>query len=233
MLYLHIVLKENYYPIIYLYMESRKDGSEIHRLKPMKKYDYSLFMKMYKLVKPVINNLLKGIDLKRYDVSKDILRDQFYDKMLYVFNKYYGEVDEEHLKANILRALSTYKLHLLKYAYNDKAEFNQKLKSFEDLFDDSKEYVDDNEEYRAKEYMYNLVKEYMDKNLSLDAKLVFECLISPPPFIEDHMKGNRITNILLVEFFELPKTRGSVRYISELRQDIDYWIDRARKELHF
>lgn len=215
--------------------ESRSDGSEIHRLKPMQEgYDERLFLKLYKLCKPVINNLVRGIDARRYNVSPDIIASQFYDKMLYVFNKYYGKVDEEHLKANILRALSTYKNHLLRYAYNDRAEFNQNLKSFEDLFDNDKEdYMDDDSETQAREEMLRLVNEYMKKNLSPDALLVWECITTPPPYIEENAKFGKITNILLAEFFNLPMTRSSVKYIGELREDIRYWIDKAREELHY
>lgn len=215
--------------------ESRSDGSEIHRLMPMQEgYDERLFLKLYKLCKPVINNLVRGIDARRYNVSPDIIASQFYDKMLYVFNKYYGKVDEEHLKANILRALSTYKNHLLRYAYNDRAEFNQNLKSFEDLFDNDKEdYMDDDSETQAREEMLRLVNEYMKKNLSPDALLVWECITTPPPYIEENAKFGKITNILLAEFFNLPMTRSSVKYIGELREDIRYWIDKAREELHY
>lgn len=215
--------------------ESRSEGSEIHRLKPMQEgYDERLFLKLYKLCKPVINNLVRGIDARRYNVSPDIIASQFYDKMLYVFNKYYGKVDEEHLKANILRALSTYKNHLLRYAYNDRAEFNQNLKSFEDLFDNDKEdYMDDDSETQAREEMLRLVNEYMKKNLSPDALLVWECITTPPPYIEENAKFGKITNILLAEFFNLPMTRSSVKYIGELREDIRYWIDKAREELHY
>lgn len=215
--------------------ESRNDGSEIHRLKPMQEgYDERLFIKLYKLCKPVIKNLVRGIDVRRYNVSSDIISSQFYDKMLYVFNKYYGKVDEEHLKANILRALSTYKNHLLKYAYNDKAEFNQSLRSLEDLFDNDKEdYLDDNSETQAREEMLVLVNEYMKKNLSSDALLVWECITTPPPYIEENANFGKITNILLAEFFNLPRTRSSVKYIGELKEDIHYWIDRAREELHY
>ena len=212
--------------------ESRSDGSEIHRLKPMQQgYDEKLFIKLHKLVKPVINNLVYRIDPRRFNVTSDILRDQFYDKMLYVFNKYYGTVDEEHLKANILRALSTYKNHLLKYAYNERSEFNQSLKSLDELFDNDKELTDDTEENKAKEELLNKVHAYMENNLSPDALLVWECITNPPPYIENNAKFGKITNILLAEFFDLPKTRTSVKYIGELRYDIQYWIERAKKGL--
>ena len=83
------------------------DGSELHRLKPMQEgYDQDLFNRLYKLCKPVIKNLVRQIDARRYNVTPDIIQSQFEDKMLFVFNKYYGKVSEEHLKANIFSEFS-------------------------------------------------------------------------------------------------------------------------------
>lgn len=216
--------------------QTSSDGSEIHRLKPMQEgYDTDLFNKLYKLVQPVIRNLVRGIDIRRLNTSQDILTSQFNDKMLYVFNKYYGTVDEEHLKANILRALSTYKNRILTYAYSEKAAFNQNIKSFEDLFDDSKEdFSDEQEEQeKVKSEMWNILKEYMLSNLSSDAKLVWEVMITPPPYVELNAKFGRITNTLLVDFFNLPKNRDSVRYIGELKEEVQEVMERAKKDLHY
>ena len=214
--------------------ENRSDGSEIHRLRPMQSgYDVKVFNRLFKICKPVIRNLTRQIDVRRFNITKDILGSQFQDKMLFVFNKYYGTVNEEHLKANILRALSTYKVHLLKYAYNEKAEFNQNLHSLEDLYDNSKELLDDMDEAKAKEEMIDMVNAYMKKNLSEDAYLVWEVVNNPPPYIENKARGSRITNILIAEFFNLPKTRKAVKYIGELREDISYWISQASKDLHY
>lgn len=212
------------------------EGSELHRLKVMSEdYDKKLFNKLYKLVQPVIRNLVRGIDVNRLNTSPDILTSQFNDKMLFVFNKYYGTVEEEHLKANILRALSTYKNHLLKYAYSEKATFNQNLESFEDLFDDSKEDFSDEleEQEKAKVEMWNLLKNYILDNLSPDAQLVWEVTLNPTPYIEMNAKYGRITNTLLVDFFDLPKTRDSVRYIGELKEEIQSVMEKAKKDLHY
>lgn len=208
------------------------DGSELHRLKPMQEgYDEELFNRLYKLCKPVIRNLIKQIDARRYNVTPDIIKSQFEDKLLFVFNKYYGKVSEEHLKANILRALATYKLHLLKYAYSEKAEFNQNLSSFEVLFDNSKEEIDDSDEVIFREELLQRVHDYMKVNLSDDAYMVWQVITNPPPYVEEHLVGGRITNRLIAEFFDLPKTRNSVRYIGELRKDIEYWMERAKEDI--
>lgn len=210
-----------------------KDGSELHRLTEMVEgYDQKLFNRLYKIVKPVIRNQVRGIDHKRFNVSPDILQSYFMDKFLFVFNKYYGTCSEEHLQANILRALTTYKNKLLRNAYGERAEYNQNLTSMEDLFDNSKELEDDSEETKAKEEQMQMIENYMQTKLSPDAFLIFQLISNPPEILvptED--RGKRISNITFVDFFEMPRTKSSVKYIAELRQDIDYWINQARIDL--
>ena len=210
-------------------------GSELHRLRPMQKgYDQKLFNRLYKTCKPIIRNLVKQIDYKRFNVTQDIIESYFWDKMIYVFNRYYGEVDNEHLKADIIRSLTTFKNKLLRSAYGEQAEINKGMSSFEELFDDSKELEDDTDAQKAKSEMLQMVYDYMNKHLSPDALLVFEVLMTPPPYIRERIRdGQRITNLLLVDFFDLPKNRNSVRFFTELREDIQYWEERAKKELHF
>lgn len=217
-------------------MRSRgNNGSELHRLKTMQEnYDQQMFLRLYKVCKPVIRNLTKQIDYKRYNLTPDIISSYFGDKMLYVFNKYYGTCSEEHLKARILASLSTFKNKLLRSAYGEQAEYNQSLFKLDDLFDNDKELEDDSEEEKAKSEMLEMMYDYMKDHLSIDAYMVFEVLLTPPPYIKERIKDSgRITNSLLVEFFDMPKTNSSVKYISELRSDIQYWEDRAKEELKY
>lgn len=217
-------------------MRSRgNNGSELHRLKTMQEnYDQRMFLRLYKVCKPVIRNLTKQIDYKRYNLTPDIISSYFWDKMLYVFNKYYGTCSEEHLKARILASLSTFKNKLLRFAYGEQAEYNQSLFKLDDLFDNDKELEDDSEEEKAKSEMLEMMYDYMKEHLSIDAYMIFEVLLTPPPYIKERIKENgRITNLLLVEFFDMPKTNSSVKYISELRSDIQYWEDRAKEELKY
>lgn len=210
------------------------NGSELHRLKPMQDYDEAMFNRLYKVCKPVIRNLTKQIDYKRFNLTPDIISSYFWDKMLFVFNKYYGTCSEEHLKARILSSLATFKNKLLRFAYGEVAEYNQNLFKLEDLFDNDKELEDDEEETKAKEDMLELLYDYMKANLSSDAYMLFEVLVTPPTYIKERMpESGRITNILLVEFFDMPRTKNSIKYISELKADIQYWEEKAKEELHY
>ncbi len=208
-------------------------GSELHRLKPMQEvYDVELFNRLHRICCPVIKRLSKQVDCKRFNLSEDIINSYFWDKMLFVFNKYYGTCSEEHLKARILSSLSTFKNKLLRSAYTEQAEYNQQLHKLDDLFEDSKELVDDTEYNANKNHLIELVNNYMKDRLSSDAYLVFEAITTPPPFIKERVKdGHRITNLLLIEFFDMPRNKSSVRYLSELREDIQYWTEKAAKEL--
>lgn len=212
-------------------------GPELHRIKPLKKYDKKVFTKLYKLCKPVIKNLVNQIDCRRYNVSKDVITSYFYDKMLFLFNRYYEESggDVEYLKAHILRGLYTYKFHLLQEAYSERAEYFQTLTSLDVLYDNDKEDINvlDDSDNDYKEELLKTLYDYMKKHLSMDAILIFECLMTPTAFLLEKTDNGRIriTNRMLAEFFDLPKAKTSIQYISELRHDVEYWEQRAIKEL--
>lgn len=213
--------------------EHSDSGSELHRLKPMKDYDQEVFDRLYKICKPVIRNLVRQIDIKRFNLTVDIIRDQFWDKFLFVFNKYYGTCEEEHLKARILSSLSTYKNKILRCAYSPQAEYNLELKKLDDLYDDSKELEDDTDEQTARSQMLEMMYAYMRKHLSRDAYILFEVLVTPPPYIQARLTRERISNQLLLEFFGLEHKRSSLKYLADLREEIDYWKERAKKDLHY
>lgn len=213
------------------------DGSELHRLKEMKEYDPKDFNYIYKIAKPVIRNMVRQIDARRYNLTPDIIRDQFLDKVIYVFNKYYGTCSMEHLKARVLSSLSTYKCKILRMAYTDQAEYNMNLRKLEDLFDNSKEEPGDEdiEEQKAKSQMLEILYTYMKKHLSRDAYILFEVLITPPPYIREKLKhpSDRINNLLLLDFFGLERKKSSQKYISELREEITFWEEQAKRELKY
>jgi hypothetical protein len=216
------------------------NGSELHRLTAMpESYDKDLFNHLYKISKPVIRRLASQIDTNRFNVSRDIIESYFWDKMLFIFNKYYGTCSNDHLQARILSGLSIFKNHLLHSAYTERAQFNQSLKSFEDLYEDSNE--DKENDFAEEEVdiplseMSKKVWDYMMSKLHPDAQLVFEALFTPPPFLReypDYKDGNRITNKMLIDFFALPHTNSSEKYIKELREDVNYWIERAKEDIH-
>lgn len=214
-------------------------GPELHRIKPLENYDHEVFNKLYRICKPVIRNLVKQIDCRRYNVSKDVISSYFWDKMLFLFNRYYeeSEGDVEFLKAHVLKGLQTYKYHLLQEAYSERSEYFQGLISLDSLYESNnnreclgdEEDVEDNHKEELLKDLYN----YMGQHLSPDAMLIFECLMTPIDFFlkRTNQGTSRITNQMFVEFFELPVTKSSMQYISELRQDVLYWEQRAMEDL--
>lgn len=209
-------------------------GSELHRLKPMpESYDIDLFNKLYKVAKPVIRNLVRQIDCRRFNVTPDIIQSYFVDKLLFVFSKYYGTCSEDHLQAKVLLSLSTFKNKLLRSAYGKEAETNLEMRQLEDLFDNDKELLDDTEEVEEKEEKLQEIEEYMKKHLSPDAYLVFGVMMNPPYYLK-YYPGNgsgKLTAISLVKFFNMVPNRSSVRYINNLKADIEYWVEKAKEDL--
>lgn len=210
------------------------DGSELHRLKDFNQtYDVELFNKLYKNMKPLMKRLSKQVDPKRFNVTPDIIFSYFSDKFIYVFNKYQSEYDEEHLKAALLSSLTTFKNRLLRNAYTKQSEYNQQILKLDDLFDDSKELLDDSEEELLKEERIELLYNYMKEHLEPDTYLLFEVQMDPPEYIKERLKtdNSRISVMLLLDFFGLPRTKSNSNYISEMRKDIEYWIDKAKIDL--
>jgi hypothetical protein len=209
------------------------EASEIHRLKPMRSdYDVKLFNKLYKKLRPLVRRLASNVDPKRFNVSSDIIESYFWDKFIYVFNKY-EEYDENHMQAVLINSLKVYKNRLLRKAYTEQAEYNQNLASLEVLFDDSKELLDTSDEEEAKEEQLNALYDYMKKNLSPDGYLVFITQLDPPAYIRDLLRtdNSKITTIMLIDFFGLKRTKANSNYISKLRKEIEEYTQKARTEL--
>lgn len=209
------------------------NGSELHRLTEMKPYDPDLFNRLYKTCRPLIRRLVKGVDARRFNVSSDIIASYFWDKFLFVFNKYQDQYEEERLKATILSSLSTFKCKLLRNAYTDQADFNQGLTSMEVLFDNSKELLDDSEETRYKEERSVRFHEYMQSHLSADAYLLMKIQLDPPKWFEDKIKDShgKLSILHLIDYFDLPRDKASVNIISQMRKDIQNALEQAKEDL--
>ena len=210
------------------------NGSELHRLKTMDYgYDPELFNRLYKTLRPLVKKLAKNVDERRFNVSKDIIQSYFWDKFIFVFNKYNAEYDENRLKATLISSLSTYKNRLLRNAYTKQAEYNQSLDRLEDLFDDSKELLDDSDEQKLINDEIDMIYAYMKDKLSPDAYLLFEIQLDPPAFIKEQMKtqNSKISNMMLLDFLELRRTKANANFISKLRSEIDEYTEKAKTEL--
>lgn len=213
-------------------MVTQTNGSEIHRLKEFQHVDNDLFNKMYKICKPLINKLARSIDSRRYNVSPDIIRDYFWDKFMYVYNKYQDEYGEERLKATLISSIRTFKNKLLRNAYTQQAEFNQELTSFEQVFEAGREWEDDTEETEYKEDLSIRFNEYLQQKLTEDEYLLFRTELEPPQYLIDKKNEShgKISVLHLIDFFELPRNKRSASHISEMRKHIKEVLENAATE---
>ena len=209
------------------------NGCELHRLKEFNDYDRDQFERLYKVCKPLIRSLSRNIDCKRYNVSIDIIQSYFWDKFMFVYNKYHKVYNEERLKANLLTSLQTFKNKLLRNAYTQQAEFNQELTSFEVLYDNSKELIDDSDETRYKEDLSVRFHRYLQDNLTPDEYLLFKIELNPPTFFIERMEEShgKLSILHLIDYFELPRDRKSQNMISEMRINIKNTLKKAGQEL--
>lgn len=209
------------------------NGSEIHRIKEFSHYDRDRFEKLYQTCKPLIRKLALGVDSRRFNLTPDIIQSYFVDKFLYVYNKYQDEYSDERLKATLISSLQIYKKKLLKNAYNTSAEFNQSLTSLEELFDNSKEDKDIEEDERDnKKELMELLQTYMKNHLSPDEYLLWRTELDPPELIKAKNVNSRISILSLIDFFELPRDNKSAKLISQMRKNIKDRLIQARYDLN-
>lgn len=205
---------------------------ELHRLKPMQDYDQEVFARIYKDTRSLVKTLVRGIDYSRFDVTQDIIESWFDDKLLYVFNKYYGKYDEGVLKGHVINALKLFRYRVLKSAYTEKAAFRQNTI---DLGEDNERIniIPDRSEPDTRDALLNLMYEFMKENLSKDAYLVFELQADPPEYFTSRLSKptSRIPAKLICQFCEIEPTKDAIRYIGHLREEIQENIKRAR--MHF
>lgn len=208
------------------------NGSEIHRIKEFTDYNRDQFEKLYKLCRPLVRNLSRSIDSRRFNVSQDIIQSYFWDKFLYVYNKYQHKYDEERLKATLLTSLQVFKNKLLRNAYTKQAEFNQELTSLDILFDNNKEYLDDTEDTEYKQELSDRFNQFMMDNLTPDEYLVFRIELDPPPFFTERIIQSRgkLSILHLVDFFELPRNGKSQTILTNMRKHIKETLEKAKKE---
>lgn len=208
------------------------NGSEIHRIKEFTDYNRDQFEKLYKLCRPLVRNLSRSINSRRFNVSQDIIQSYFWDKFLYVYNKYQHKYDEERLKATLLTSLQVFKNKLLRNAYTKQAEFNQELTSLDILFDNNKEYLDDTEDTEYKQELSDRFNQFMMDNLTPDEYLVFRIELDPPPFFTERIiqSHGKLSILHLVDFFELPRNGKSQTILTNMRKHIKETLEKAKKE---
>ena len=205
--------------------QQQTNGCEIHRLKVFENVDRERFERLAKVCKPYINKLARTIDCRRYNVTPDVINSYFWDKFMYIYNKYQG-YDDEKLKATLLHSVGIYKNKLLRNAYTKQAEFNQDLISLDGLFDNSKE-DDDNElpddSFGDRVNLMEQLEEFLEQYLNKDEILLFKTELEAPEFF-----GGRVTVLKLIDFFELPKNKRSYQMISDMRSKVSQVLTIAR-----
>lgn len=210
-------------------------GSEVHRLKTFEHVDEKKFNRLWKTCQPLMKKLSNNIDLRRYQVPRDVIQSYFENKFLYVYNKYQDKYDEDHLKYALIHSLTQFRNKLLRAAYTEQAAFNEEMTSLDDVsYERNGEWdIEDEDEGAYKKELSKKLHDYMKAHLTDDEYLLFVTQLNPPPFFESRIKEShgRISIYALIEFFELPKTMRSQEIISQMRNTIQEVLGKAAREL--
>lgn len=178
---------------------------EIHRLKPMKEgYPEELFNKLYQETKNLRRSLANQIDSRRYGVSKDIIESWFDDKFIFVFNKYFESKEPELLKAYIINALKTFKLRILRKAYNKEGLFYCSMVELEGE-NELINFIPDDITFIKNDDEYDLAIKFMRERLSDNAYIFLQIQLNPPPYILERINNHnsRIPNKLIAEYLSI------------------------------
>lgn len=204
---------------------------ENHRLKPMKEnYNEALFNKLYKETQNLRKSLVYSIDSRRFGVTPDIILSWFDDKFILVYNKYCDQYEPEVLKGHIINSLRTFKNRILRKAYNNEGEFFQSCVSTDTEFDVLNTIIEDEDDTVTEDYQEEL-KNYLSNTLSDNAFILAEILLSPPPYILSRIPetNSRISNQLILEYFELEDTERNDRKIKNLKKEINQALKNAKE----
>lgn len=205
---------------------------ELNRLKELpSNFNTELFNKLYKETQGLRVNLSKQIDERRYGVSKDIVLSWFDDKFIFVFNKYFEEREEKHLKYSLIQALQFFKCRILRKAYTGESEIYSNVINLSD--DDSRDLINiipDSTEPDNKTLFLELAMGFFKQRLSEDALLILDLQIDPPQYlIERSRSKNHITSKLLVQYLDLDMTKSNVKYIDSIKDQITKYTKEAQE----
>lgn len=205
---------------------------EIHRLTTMQPhYDQVLFNKIYKETESLRKSLTFQIDPRRYGVTKDIIESWFDDKFIFVFNKYYGKMDNNLLKGMIINALKTFKFRVLRKAYSkfNLYEHSISLEGELSLIN----IIPLEEELSEHNLFLEMALKYLKNNLCDDAFLILSIELNPPPYILEKIKSpkTKIPAKIIAEYLDMEKIRDSISYVNDLRSEINFWVNQAK--IHF
>lgn len=206
---------------------------ELHRLKPFKEgYSPELFNKLYEETANLRRSLAYQIDARRYGVTPDIILSWFDDKFLFVFNKHFDNKDPDVLKGFIINSLKMFKYRILRKAYNGEGQFYSscvELEGESNLIN----IIPDQSLRTVEDIHYNLALEFMKEALSHNAFLLYQVILTPPPFILNQIthSSSRVPNYLWAEFLgiELETESKTERYIKGLKKEINLAVKKARE----
>lgn len=197
---------------------------EHHRLKALKPgFDVNLFNKLYKETKALRKKLVFEIDCRKFGVDHNEIYSWFDVKFIHAFNKYF-DTQPERLLGYIINSLQTYKYRIMRASYQVKFHTHAHKLDVTTLYGNVPQ--EDEDTPKRREFYMNKIVEFMKKQLSDDAFLLFEIQLNPPPYIieqlkdEDKKENGNIPPDILADYLSLPISDNTSQYIKSLRKEI-------------
>lgn len=200
---------------------------EEHRLKPMiDGYDRKVFNDLYEQTKKLRKKLAYNIDANRFKVSYEDVVSWFDIKFIFVFNKYYGKMDNNVLKGHIISALSLFQNRIMRMSYSPKYNL-QNVINYEDREEMEPLVGADVEEQSL---FRNEALAYMKRNLPDEAYLIFQIDLYPPYYIINRLQQENCNNIQKIPARLISEYLGweNTNKVNKLRQLISKTVQQAK-----
>jgi hypothetical protein len=211
-------------------LSTNSNPMELHRLVASPRYSSPVFDDLYKQTEPLRRKLAGQINPRLFGVSYDIILSWFDDKFMHSYYRYfekYPEGSTNNLKGYVINSLQTFKLRVIRKAYQDSIYPNMIDIESEPLTN----IIPDSNDMEEGELFLNLALTFLKKNLSENAYTVLQLETNPPPYIISRMEDpkKKIPIDLLMSYLNLEDCVANNKAIQELRREVKLGISQARE----
>jgi len=208
---------------------------ELHRLTPMKEgYDETLFNTFYQKTKALRNKLAFEVNPKYLGVSHQEILSWFDDKFMFIFNKYYGKLDNNVLLGYIINGLLNFKRRVLINVMENPERTNFYINRIE-LSDQSHMHIIPlDSEPDNSGMLQKLVWDYFRDHLTEEEFIIFEITINPPSYIAQNLRdlSQHISTPLILRYLGYDDQDYELRKrVNEIRKKITTLTEEAKN--HF
>lgn len=191
-------------------------------------YDQKVFKSIYENTDKLRRKLAWQIDCRRFGVDQNEILSWFDVKFLHTFNRYYGKMDNDRLKAYIINSLQFFKQRILRFSYSKKAQVH----NTSPIEDAPHQMMIVDYEYAESKVLLGYALDFIKPRCTVDSFRVLQIELNPPLYILAHPKysNTKIPSNLIADY--LGWGDDGVRRVNKARKEIKELIPTVKDELY-